>query len=434
MSAWNPPKVRHGHFASHGSLEQLQLQDVLRAHFSPLPPPQCHLIKYAVRHSSELLDCAFSDTDSDVSKLAFAFLARCPREVSVALVQSDIFHTKATEVISNPNVALSHVVRFSILFTRLLGQGFTDFPDLIGFLSQFIKFIDDPSVLNLFTTIVTDAHLETLLLQSGFARMLVSEISRNSRTEILVNLASIVSTTLKNAKFLPQFSTPETLSTFCRLTNHPDLVFQNDLWSIICAVSSESTIQHISAVRNVVLNSIQDIESVHIFHVCMFDLLCKFVAWRAAEFSPAEKMVIVAAAVDLIQRFDNNTNLMHSVFRLVRAMLRSGQFVMFAMPCLFPIIMVAAQSPNRTAAAALSLGFLVDVQESRGKRKCLDQYLRGSVQFTAFEQGFLKGHLRQRKESYGGPVLTLGKRNSATEVEKITQTDTKRIISDFIAN
>jgi hypothetical protein len=220
---------------------------------------------------------------------------------------------------------------------------------------------------------------------------------------------------------------------FFRLSNEPDILFQNQHWAIICNLCTERTITEFCEMRSVCLNRIQDMESVHIFHVWMFDLLCKFVTFRPADFSATEKMVLVASVIDLMSRFANNTNLMQALFRLVRGMVRSGQFVMFAMPCLFPMMIIESQSLTRSAAAASALAFLVDVQDSRGKSKCVDQYLRGSRQFGAFEQGFLKGYLAHRRESYGGFVMSLLKRRSS-RTQKHPGSDTKRILSDFIAN
>jgi hypothetical protein len=134
-----------------------------------------------------------------------------------------------------------------------------------------------------------------------------------------------------------------------------------------------------------------------------------------------------------MSRFVNNSNLMQALFGSVRGMVRSGQFVMFGMPCLFPMMIVEPQSATRTAAAASALAFLVDVQDSRGKSRCVDQYLWRSRQFDGFEQGFLKGYLAHRRESSGGFVVSLLKRRSS-RTQKHPGSDTKRILSDFVAN
>jgi hypothetical protein len=123
-------------------------------------------------------------------------------------------------------------------------------------------------------------------------------------------------------------------------------------------------------------------------------------------------MILVSAVAKLMVQFDNNTNLVNSLFRLIRVMISSGQFVMFAMPSLFPMIIVEAESSVRNAMTATSLAFLIEVEESRSRSKSVDKYLRSSEQFCAFEERFLKRYMTQRKQPYGGLVTSVPPKDS----------------------
>jgi hypothetical protein len=159
------------------------------------------------------------------------------------------------------------------------------------------------------------------------------------------------------------------------------------------------------------ISVIEDCAVLHSYHVCACDFITQLVKHCQICFTPEEKMRVIALILTLLDSYPNSTNFVTAIFRLIKAMVRSGQFLLFVLPSLFPYLIIQAESPVRNSAAACSVAFLAEVEESRGMSKPVNRFLTSSEQYCEFRHRYLNGYVISSRSPYGGPYARYVKRN-----------------------
>jgi hypothetical protein len=410
MCSWGAVALFKNPLLTWESLRQLSVVDFFRAQFDirPAQNQRKDVNKFVANHSSELLDFTFDSENEDLAKRSFLLLSIPAKKIATALFAEDAFFTKATQVLSSPSVSILAINRLAALFSLLIDRSpsTSGLSKAVGFMLPLLRHIGEPSVFGLFNSLCsgTDARLPLILLDSHFPDFILRELAGNLSTEQTANLFALISASLKNSVLKSSFSNNAFLTHLFAYLDTSDLFVRFHVWQSFSLLWTNATISKLMTLKSDSIFILQNVSSLHMFHVCVCDFLGQAIKFSAASFTPEEKVSLLSISLSLLDAFPNSTNLICAVFRLIRAMVRSSQFLLFVMPCLFPLLIVLAESPVRTSAAAHSAAFMSEVQKSRMASSTVHKFLGANGQYRAFERRFLRWYMNEQGKPYGGPL------------------------------
>lgn len=381
-----------------------------------LKQPACNLVKlpdmsrgYVTNHCTELLDLSLSTDDDELAKRAFLVLSTASQKVVGALISEDVFFVKATEILSGKQISPLIISRLSSLFDNLLAKLKSGYIEAIGFLAQLLKYIEYPSVFSLFTSIL-DANSKTkeiqeIMAQIRFENMILNEFGSNASNEKVTNLCSLIRLCLKHPLLRNNFVCDRVMNKLVSLldTQNPDIL--NPLWQALSTLCCEINGTKMSQVSDLALKLLKIGDSqLHMYHVCACDFLGKMMYYNPSGFNQRCRTEMVDVCLEIMDKFPESTNMMASVFRLLRNGVKSGGFLSLALNKVIPILIGYAQSAIRNARSANAMSFMADVEASRAGNKMVNKKLENDRRFCSFRDRELKYHTDKLGREYGGPI------------------------------
>jgi hypothetical protein len=324
-------------------------------------------------------------------------------------VEADLFFIKATEILAKQTVSTLLVSRLSTLLNTIVMKQRSGYTDSIGFLIQLLRFIDEPSVFSMFSSICSVSPkltaLQSVIAASNFAPLILSEFNGELSTEKLANLCAIVRVCLKNPILEREFATDSSLQKLLSLLNRDDILLQNQLWQALSALCTPVTF---SKMADVQVRAIQILEtsflSLHMYHVCAFDFLGKYIYFAPNGFSEADATAIFNLVLRAAIAFPDATNLITSMFRFLRTAMHSIRFQADILTALVPIFTLLADSRHRTAIVAGSRQFLADLEVYRRTDRDVDRFLLADPDYCRFRNSHLRKYIEDCRVPYGGPI------------------------------
>jgi hypothetical protein len=377
--------------------------------FSQLRLPIKSFHSYLAAHCQDLLDYALSEADFDLGSKAFVLLSMASRTVVKALVEADLFFVKATEVLASQNVSSVIVNRLSTLLNTIIVKQRSGYTESIGFLIQLLRFVEEPCVFAMFTSICSASPkltaLQSVVASSNFASLILAEFGGDSSTEKLANLCAIVRVCLKNPTLESEFSTDACRNTLFGLLDRDDLILRNQLWQALSSLCNQTTFAKMEGLRQPAVATLQTCFSgMHMYHVCAFDFIGKYLYFAPDGFSDTEELAIFNIMLRAMIEFPDATNLITSMFRFLRTALKSDLFQDDILGALVPILIVFSEANERTAIGASSREFLADIEVYRTKNKEIHRALLANLEYREYLSGYLKKYIEDLKVPYGGPI------------------------------
>ncbi|OHT14880.1 hypothetical protein TRFO_14663 [Tritrichomonas foetus] len=233
--------------------------------------------------------------------------------------------------------------------------------------------------------------------------------------EKLINVLSLLRDCLKNPHLEKLFTTKNTLDALENLTNYPfhendtSLIVYNYIWRTISSFCSISTIEYLGGVLKKVMSTlILPFEQLHMFHIFQIDLIAKITLLNPSMISTNDKGYICEIILKLLVMFPNSSNLISSIFRIIRSALRDEEFKRIALFDLMPFIVILGKQNLKNASSANSLLLLQELEKSRKTDKEIDAYLAKSESYNMFYKDFFKNYLDTVDKPYGGKISIFG--------------------------
>jgi hypothetical protein len=293
----------------------------------------------------------------------------------------------------------------------------------VGFLFQLLPFISDLSVCDLFNSICSRtpqlARLQTTLLQSPFALFVFGQFDNLCEDAKAANLCSLVGTCLRNPVFRSQFESEKFMLKIAGYLRANDTHLLNAAWQTLAALCSETFAWKMTDLIPIAIDALCDILQLQCHHTPVLDFLGQCIRFSRASFNAHQLGKVFDLVVKAIVTFPESSNLMASVFRLIRGAVRCPNMFAFVFELILPLVILHAKSERRNAARANAVSLLADIQESRRNCKAVDVFLEADTHFTAFVRQDLRAFLLKSRDSYGGRIhRTVPKSVSSEEVRR----------------
>ena len=379
------------------------------------PTEQCK--KFVLRNCHKLLDIALNPSEGEHSKKAFYLLTTSSAKTVEALIKDDTFFMKATEILASKEIDTVVISRLSCLFGHILTNLKGSLTECICFVMQFLKYVEDPSVFGLFCLIL-DANaavkeIPTLLAKSSFASLIVTEFTEEASNEKIANLVAIVKLCLKHRILGASFRNERVMNRLISLLDSIDMMVLNQVWQALGALCCDATATKMSGLLEDALESVRDVNSLHMYHIFACDFIGKMLYYAPGCVNAEAKRRIVNVALELMEKYPNSTNLMGSVFRILRSGVKNHVLLQAVMQRVVPVLVFHAGATERTALAANATQFIADMEESRKNNKAENQALKDDKVYSKFTATKLAVYLALQKKEYGGPVAKYVKKSKS---------------------
>jgi hypothetical protein len=415
MSSWN--------FLSSASFQNFSPVEFLKTHIDlrQTRPRNKTVNRYLADNCAKLLEYALSETDEDLANKAFVLLSKASRKVVQALVEADLFFIKATEVLTGLRVSTLRISRLATMLGTIIEKQTGAYAETIGFLCQLLPFISDASVFSLMCSVCApsskESELQRLLAETSFAQMVLKEFEGCSNSaEKQANLCAVICVCLRNPILQAGFRNEEVIGKLEPLIANGDLFLQNHIWEALADLCSASTCPKMENLQRAAIEMLQQpVTTLHIYHVCVFDFLGKFVQFAPSLFTEMQGFTVLNTILRWMAQFPDSTNLVGSMFRFLRAGLRSPHMRLDIISVFVPILVAATEGTERTAVTANAIMLLADIEASRGGNAVVDQMLNASADFREFRRERLMKYMTTLKAAYGGPITKYVKKTKSFE-------------------
>ena len=413
MSAWLA-RSNTGLYDSLTNLQGMSVHEFLKLQMGTRAgKPTAPCKKFVAHNCDKLLEIALTPADGEFSKRAFFLLTTSSHKAVEALLQNDAFFMKATEILASRDADPLVISRLSAILGHILVEHKSSVTECVCFVMQLLKYVEDPSVFSLFCLILdsgsTVKEIPALLARSNFASLVLSEFE-NADQDKLANLVAIVRLCLKHRVLGPSFRNERVLNGLIRLMNGSDMLVLNQAWQAIGALCVDSMASKMTNLLGVALAILEHSSEFHMYHVFACDFIGKLVYYTPGSIGSEGKKRVIAVVIDLMERYPNNTNLMGSVFRIIRSGVKNSAFLQEVMNKIVPLLVGYAGAKERTARAANATQFIADMEESRTNNRAVDQTLKTDKSYCQFRISLAK-YLALLKKEYGGPVAKYVKKS-----------------------
>lgn len=379
------------------------------------------LFQYFANHISDFIDLALNDTKSLYSKKAFLILSNGPPIVTDAITKDFTFFLKVTELLQNPSNEIDPcaISRIAIIFQSIIFKSEQFSIDSIGFLTQLLPYIEENAVFELFHTIFTTKkqlkNMQNLLSTINIDAFILDELENSSVNTSysgffsylkVYNLLKIISDGLKNKILQKSFQNMRILGILSHLLKEvKESLLLNEIWASIALISDSNLVVKMKDVFAEAMKVIsQQFDTLHPYHIYIFDFLSVVVDKNASMFSAGQKKQICQIFQNLCLRFSNSTHLLSSMFNFIRKSLHTREFAQRVLDSYITFLIELGRSEKRTAAAANALIFLADLDQMKSSSYMISKSLTSNRKYILFYNSFFKNYLDNLPKPYGGNV------------------------------
>lgn len=385
-------------------------------------------------HMEEIIDDCLSNREN--SARTFLIFNKAPTSILQALLKCDLFYNKITLFFLNAqhqnlDTPIIIISRISSILLNIISNLPNEANNCVGFVYQLIPFISDPSVFDLFNSICSsDSELNAMqrsLIESNFSDYIYDELQKHfanyqkinsdgcqlneSNTndsnhqlqlnlsddsesfaefkylninEFITSLLRIIKLCLINSNLQASFrkyKLIEILHTIASSTPISDTSILNELWMCISHFSLDSQFMHnmIIFLEPAIQIIIEPYLSVHAYHIYAIEFIANMMKLQSNSLISSKlDTQIPQVLLRLIVQFPNSSNLMGSVFRLIKYGLKWPIFTdKYARQCI-PIMTIDGTYDTKTAASANSLKIMRKIvfkPKYKSLRSIIKQYV-----------------------------------------------------------
>ena len=370
--------------------------------------PSEEIQKFLTKNCRDLLTLALSPSSGELGQRAFLLLSTAPRRTAIAVLNDDFLFLKATEALSQPSPNPIIVSRLSCILARVLTKNRACVIEAVAFLTQLLRFIDDPSVLSLYSSIL-DVNskvrdIQPILAASNFSSFVTAELNQFPQGEKAANLCTLVRLCCKHPVLRPSFTTETVMNLLTGLIDSDDPFVLNQAWLALGAFCGDVTSGKMTKVYDRAISLLRDTPATRMYHVYACDFIGKMLFYAPGMFDKAKRQELADLCKNLIVRYENATNLIGAVFRILRIAAKSHPFLLLVVSDIVPLLVEYAKSPQRTARAANAMQYLADLEESKNNNKTVAAALDSDKEYCQFRTERLRMYMILRKQDYGGTL------------------------------
>ncbi|OHT07091.1 hypothetical protein TRFO_05305 [Tritrichomonas foetus] len=356
----------------------------------------------------------------ECSKTAFLLLSNGSKYVVDALIKDYTFFIKATTILNQNEISPKLAGRIAAIFVNIINRSKESSINAIGFLTQLIRFIRDPSVFDLYHTMTMHKkrfnEMQILMSQVNLDSFVIEELSKVENSpdtfydvDKKLNLCLFIQDCLKNSILMHSFQNDRILKKLIELMDSEvcknNIYLLNQVWQAISLLPSPKTIPKMQSLIKTALEIInKKVETIHIYHSSVFEFLSQITSLKPTMLNDKAKNDIILSIKFFIREFPSSTSLMTPIFRVIRASMASRDFSHKVLSNLMPLFINLAQSKNRNAASASATQFLADMERMKTVSIMINKSLSINAEYTAFYKSTFKKYLEEMNKPYGGPV------------------------------
>ena len=376
--------------------------------------------KYLSLNVQQLLEYALLDLSGDIGKKAFILLTTNGEMLTDATIQDGKLIDIAIPIIKNDVVPPLSASRVAVLLSHALQRPFEPSKDIAELINLLFKFIDESAVFDLFHILcdrdnnTTNIHekIHRLMIEADFKHVVINELNDLNNHDKVINTLSIIKDCLKNTTFEEFFLDDETLETIERTIQKIEnddsynLEIYNNIWRVISAYCHQETSDKLTNLFEKAQSiMMKPFEELHTYHTYITDFFTKIFLFSPSLFDETTKNYTCEIIIKMLVQFPNASNLMGSIFRLIRITFKDEEFESVVLFQLMSYIIILARQEERNAASANALAFLREAETNKKSDKLLNEYLVKSETYQNFYNSFFKIYLRTVDKPYGGKII-----------------------------
>jgi hypothetical protein len=224
---------------------------------------------------------------------------------------------------------------------------------------------------------------------------------------------------LQNPVFRVEFESEKFMFKIVGYLRASDTRLLHAVWQTLASLCSKTFASKMTDLVGIAIKALCDISQLQCYHIAVLDFLGQCIRFCPASFDARQWAEVLDLVVKVIIMFPESSNMMASLFRLIRSTVRCPHMFKFVLELIVPLVILCAKSERRNAAKANAISLLADIQESRKNCKAVDTFLKNDIHFTAFVAQDLSAFLVKSRDPYGGQVhRTVPKSASSEDVRR----------------
>lgn len=419
------------------TLQKMSLPEFLSIH--PLLRsrmfPKDDLKEYLADYGTDLLNLSLSNTSDEVCNQAFVLLSTGEKYVTKILLSADTFLLKATEVLCDTNPDPSVINRLGAILSNILAKSEDSFTECMGFLPYLLKYIEYPSIFDVLMYICDVRsglyELQEHICKLRFDNLVIAEFQSADSSKVC-NLIALVNQCLIHPTIRHSFVNERVLALLVSLRESKNVMILNQLWRSFARICCEITVTKMQHLLEPAFSELSASEF-HMYHIFVLDFLNKVMSFGFGSFTTTCQERLPEMIIDIMTKCENSTNMMHSVFRLMRTCVKYKSTRTMIFTKVLPLVVAFAGSPVRTAGAACSIRFVEEIEQSREGNSTVHQMLLANSSYTTFIATHMQAYRELSEPGYGGRVETSFSRSKSAIIavsKPLFESDKKEASSD----
>lgn len=351
------------------------------------------------------------DVDGIGLKAFLALTAKNSRMIKELMVDDHLLNA-VKEVFGRkePNPLILN--RIASLITAAVEQKVKNIDDFCIFLFDFLPYCKELMVSNLYFEILKNdqgyINLQKRMVINGIPNYIAGYLISNeiSDDETIISLLKILTVGICNKVIGSSFFTDNLFAAIDLLVSKDiSLYVKNALWNFISEITNEYTLTRIEIYLHVAISIISDLyTSVHEYYIYVIEFISKLIQLKSIAIEQYISEQFLQVFIRLMEQFNNSTNFLASIFRLINALINS-EYAKIALLNLLPYISFVASSSEKNALNAFCNDFLITFNQKKLPSK-LQKEIKNIDLYQEYLKFYQHNYSQKRKSPYGGSINT----------------------------
>lgn len=384
--------------------------------------------KYFKSHSDDLLKYSLSSGNTAVENNSFVIIMGGDPDILKPILKSDQFLNLALDIVNNSDVEPFVLGRLStIMLTSLIVV-----PEIamesFGFIYHLLPHCGNPSVLNFFTTIVSNepqlSPTQKWLIEMGFVDYLLRELTSidygyisteanpffDVTYEKVFSLYQILSKCALNPLIANELLREDLIEILSMDFKNPPVYVENARWKTILQLTTQQTADMMYPIVPRAINVLEnDVKKLPAYMVTALEMINQMMIFmpKSAEFVFKSNMLI--NLMNLVNHFMNSTILLNAFRRFVEVTLRfPGSFAPKMVALLLPFVMNYATTRENRVLAPFCISILELFVDAEKKNQDVAQVINEEAGCRDFLKGKYKNYKKIVNSEYGNETKLSG--------------------------
>ncbi|OHT02514.1 hypothetical protein TRFO_30348 [Tritrichomonas foetus] len=360
------------------------------------------------KNIQEIINQCFSLDAEDGSK-TFLLFNKAPTALLNALLIDDIFYTEVSKVFMQPQPPIIIVSRIASILLQIITSIPEQANDCVGFLYQLLPYLSEPGVFDaLYSICIPTSQLaaaQNALIESNFPQYIINELNSTNDELLISAILRIIKYSCENKVLSESFRTNSIIHSLYTLTKSDYEKVANELWWAITNMVNSDTIHKMIIFIPKAFEIIREpYHEMHRFRIFAIEFIAEMLKYKSDGLSDFLNMQVQEVVLRLIVQFPDCSNLMGSVFRLIKHGLIWDFFADSLIEHFVPVMIFEASSQHRSAASARSMKLLKQISTRPKYKETHEKILAKIESYQDFCNNKLLRYKMIMKESYGGEM------------------------------